>query len=211
MQDKVLVIACGAIARELVRIRKLNQWDHIEFQCLPAELHNSPDQIPAAVKAKIDSQSRHYKNMFVAYADCGTGGALDKLLIDYGIERIAGAHCYEFFTGSEQFNAIAAAEPGSFYLTDFLTRHFERLVIKGLGMDRLPQLIPVYFSNYQRVVYLAQSKSEELQAMAQGHANYLGLDYQYHYCGNTPLSRALKPAWEHHAAEFSQLNEANTS
>ena len=196
MRDKILVIACGAIARELVRIRKLNQWDHIEFQCLPPELHNSPDQLPAAVKAKIESQSRLYKDIFVAYADCGTGGALDKVLDEYGIDRIPGAHCYEFFAGSDVFNAIAEVEPGSFYLTDFLVRHFDRLVVKGLGIDRLPQLIPVYFSNYKRIVYLAQSESEELKAMAKDHAGYLGLDFEYHSCGDTPLSRVLKPALE---------------
>ena len=196
MRDKILIIACGAIARELVRIRKLNQWDHIEFQCLPPELHNSPDHLPAAVKAKIESQSRLYKDIFVAYADCGTGGALDKVLDEYGIDRIPGAHCYEFFAGSDVFNAIAEVEPGSFYLTDFLVRHFDRLVVKGLGIDRLPQLIPVYFSNYKRIVYLAQSESEELKAMAKGHADYLGLDFEYHSCGDTPLSRVLKPALE---------------
>jgi hypothetical protein len=194
MLDKILVIACGAIARELVQIKKLNQWDHIEFQCLPPELHNTPDQLPAAVKAKIESQLHQYKDIFVAYADCGTGGALDKVLNEYGIERIPGAHCYEFFAGSDQFNAIAETEPGSFYLTDFLVRHFERLVVKGLGMDRLPQLIPVYFGNYKRVVYLAQSESEELQTMAQNHARFLGLDYEYHDCGKTPLYKVLKPA-----------------
>jgi len=193
MQAKILVIACGAIARELVRIKKLNQWDHIEFQCLPPELHNTPDQLPAAVEAKIESQLDRFRDIFVAYADCGTGGALDKVLDKYGIERIAGAHCYEFFTGSEQFNAIAEAEPASFYLTDFLTRHFERLVIRGLGIDRLPQLKPVYFSNYKRIVYLAQSHSEDLQTMAKAHADFLGLDYEYVYCGDTPLSHALKP------------------
>jgi len=194
MQDKILVIACGAIARELVRIKKLNQWDHLEFQCLPPDLHNTPDQLPAAVKQKIESQADQYKDVFVAYADCGTGGALDKVLDEYGIGRIPGAHCYEFFTGSDQFNTIAEAEPGSFYLTDFLVRHFERLVVKGLGMDSMPQLIPMYFGNYTRVVYLAQSESEELQAMAQDHARFLGLDYEYHYCGDASLSRALKPA-----------------
>lgn len=196
MQDKILVIACGAIARELVQVRKLNQWDHIEFQCLPPDLHNTPDRLPAAVKAKIESQSGLYKDIFVAYADCGTGGALDKVLEEYGIERIPGAHCYEFFAGSEAFNAIADEEPGSFYLTDFLVRHFDRLVIRGLGMDRLPQLIPAYFGNYKRVVYLAQSESEELLAMAKAHADYLGLEFEYHNCGNTPLTRALQPALE---------------
>ena len=197
MQDKILVIACGAIARELVRIKKLNRWEHIEFQCLPPGLHNTPDKIPDAVRAKIEAQISNYKNIFVAYADCGTGGALDRVLDEYKIERIPGAHCYEFFTGSEQFNTIADAEPASFYLTDFLTRHFERLVIKGLGMDRLPQLKSVYFSNYKRVVYLAQSESEELQTMARSHADYLGLDYEYVHCGDTPFSHVLEPVLKH--------------
>ena len=193
MQDKILVITCGAIAREMVRIKKLNHWDHLDFQCLPPELHNTPDQIPAAVKAKIESQASQYKKVFVAYADCGTGGELDKVLDEYGIERIPGTHCYEFFTGSEQFNAIAETEPGSFFLTDFLVQHFERLVVKGLGLDRLPQLKPVYFSNYKRVVYLAQSESEKLQSMAQKHADFLGLDYDYCYAGDEPLSLVLEP------------------
>ena len=197
MQDKVLVLACGAIAPELVRIRKLNQWDHIEFQCLPPELHNQPGQIPFAVKAKIKSQASLYKKIFVAYADCGTGGALDKVLNEYGIERIPGAHCYEFFTGSETFQTLAESEPGSFYLTDFLTRHFERLVIKGLGIDRLPQLKSLYFKNYKRLVYLAQSDSENLRALARQHAATLELTYEYHNCGSRPLSRVLKPALEY--------------
>ena len=193
MQDKILIIACGAIARELVCIKKLNQWDHIEFQCLPPELHNRPEQIPLEVEAKIKSQAGLYKKTFVAYADCGTGGALDKMLEKHGVERIPGAHCYEFFTGSEQFQSLADAEPGSFYLTDFLTKHFERLVIKGLGMDRFPQLKSVYFNNYKQLVYLAQSNSEELQAMARQHADYLGLDYKYHEFGSAPLSNVLQP------------------
>ena len=193
MQDKILVIACGAIARELVHLKKLNQWNHIEFQCLPPDLHNTPDKLPSSVKTKVESGLKEFKDIFVAYADCGTGGALDKVLDEYGIERIPGAHCYEFFTGSDQFNAIAEAEPGSFYLTDFLVRHFNRLVVKGLGMDRLPGLIPMYFSNYKRVVYLAQSESEALKTMAREHADFLGLEFEYHYCGETPLSQALKP------------------
>jgi len=194
MQEKILVIACGAIARELVRIRQLNQWDHIDFQCLPPELHNQPRQITQAVQEIIESQASQYGNVFVGYADCGTGGDLDRMLEDYGIERIPGAHCYDFFAGNDVFQNLAEAEPGSFYLTDFLTRHFERLVIKGLGIDRLPQLKPVYFKNYTRLVYLAQSDSEELHIMASRHADYLGLEYVYHDCGITPLSRVLRPS-----------------
>ncbi|RKZ09439.1 hypothetical protein DRQ32_08155 [bacterium] len=194
MQAEILVITCGAIARELVRIRTLNNWDHIEFQCLPAGLHNTPEDIPAAVKAKIESQASGYQKVFVAYADCGTAGKLDKVLDEYGIERIPGAHCYQFFTGNEKFNDIADSEPGTFYLTDFLARHFERLVIKGLKLDQRPQLIPYIFGNYKRVLYLAQTDSEELQAMARSHANFLGLEYDYCYTSDQPLSLVLEPA-----------------
>lgn len=198
MKDKVLVIACGAIAKEMVRIKKLNQWDHIEFQCLPPELHNRPDQIPGAVREKIESQRREYRKIFVAYADCGTGGMLDRVLDEYSIERIPGAHCYEFYAGSRAFHALADAEPGSFYLTDFLVRHFERLVIKGLGIDRLPQLIPTYFGNYKRMVYIAQTDSEKLQTMAQEQARFLSLDYHYCYYGDQPLSLIIEPALAQH-------------
>jgi len=196
MQTKVLVIACGAIASELVRIKTLNNWDHIEFQCLPAALHNTPEDIPAAVKAKIESQAGQYENIFVAYADCGTAGKLDKVLDEYRIERIPGAHCYQFFTGSDAFNQLAEAEPGTFYLTDFLARHFERLVIKGLGLDQRPQMIPYIFGNYKRVLYLAQTESEELQALAASHASFLGLEYEYRFTSDQPLSLVLAPLLE---------------
>ena len=196
MQDRILVIACGAIARELVRLRNLNGWKHMELQCLPPELHNRPERIPAAVKDKIESQAAHYAKVFVAYADCGTGGMLDRLLEEYAIERLPGAHCYEFFSGSDKFHRLAEAEPGSFYLTDFLVRHFERLVVRGLGLDRQPGLMPVYFGNYKRVVYLAQTGSKDLQAMAREQAEYLGLDFEYCFTGDEPLSIVLKPVFD---------------
>jgi len=196
MKAKVLVIACGAIARELVRISKLNQWEHVRFQCLPPELHNTPDRIPGAVRDMIEATASDYEKVFVAYADCGTGGQLDKVLEEYGIERIPGAHCYEFYAGSDRFHDLADDEPGSFYLTDFLVRHFERLVIKGLGIDRLPHLIPVYFCNYKRMVYLAQTDSGKLQAMARKQAEFLQLEYCYRFYGDEPLSQTLKPFLE---------------
>jgi len=157
-------------------------------------LHNTPDRIPAAVEAKIEAVISRYDKVFVAYADCGTGGMLDKLLDEYGIERIPGAHCYEFYAGSGEFHRLAEEEPGSFYLTDFLVRHFDRLVVKGLGLDRRPQLMPVYFRNYRRVVYLAQTESKELQAMAREQAAYLGLEYCYLLHGDRPLSLVLEAA-----------------
>jgi hypothetical protein len=194
MTASVLVIACGAIARELTRIRAMNGWDHVEFQCLPASLHNTPDRIPGAVRERIEREKDHYAQIFVAYADCGTGGMLDKALQGTGVERIPGAHCYEFFAGNGVFHELAEQEPGSFYLTDFLVQHFERLVIRGLGLDRQPGLMPMYFGNYRRIVYLAQTESAKLQTMARDHANFLGLDYLYRFEGDHPLALLLKPA-----------------
>ncbi len=192
MSGSILVIACGAIARELVQVQKLNQWDHIEFQCLPAELHNTPDRIPAAVEKIIQTWQASYDDIFVAYADCGTGGLLDAMLEKYHIRRIPGAHCYEFFAGSQVFEQLADEEPGTFYLTDFLVHSFDRLVKEGLGLKQHPELMSQYFGNYRRVVYLAQSDSLALQQLAQEHADYLGLDYESRPCGLEPLDRTLK-------------------
>ena len=159
------MLACGAIARELVRIRDANGWRHVSIRCLPAALHNTPDAIPDAVEASLDRLQGRYDRVFVAYADCGTGGRLDRVLERRGIERLPGAPCYAFLAGGAVFDALAREEPGSFYLTDFLVRHFDRLVEEGLGLDRHPQLLQAYFGNYRRVVYLAQTEDEELQKM----------------------------------------------
>ena len=154
----MLVIACGALAHEITALRRANRWDKLDVRCLPAELHNRPERIPAAVRALIQASRCHYRSIFVAYGDCGTGGMLDAVLREEGIERIPGAHCYEFFATSPVFAELSAAEVGSFYLTDFLLRHFDRLVIAGLGLDRHPELFPTYFGNYRKIVYLAQVK-----------------------------------------------------
>ncbi len=179
-----------------MRIRELNGWDHIEFQCLPAELHNTPERIPTAVLKKIEAERDRFERVFVAYADCGTGGLLDRALAGTGVERIPGAHCYEFYAGSQVFAQLAEEEPGSFYLTDFLVRHFERLVVRGLGLDRQPALLPVYFGNYRRVVYIAQTENPALQELAQRHAEFLGLEYHYRPSGDSPLSLLLEPLLE---------------
>ncbi|MEJ2576924.1 MAG: DUF1638 domain-containing protein [Gammaproteobacteria bacterium] len=193
MTGTLLVIACGAIARELVRVRDLNGWDHVSIYCLPAELHNRPDEIPSAVARTLEAARKAFDRVFVAYADCGTGGRLDRLLARHGIERLPGAHCYEFLAGSSVFDELAADEPGSFYLTDFLVRHFDRLVVRGLGLDRHPDLLQRYFGNYRRVVHLAQSGSAELKEQARRQAERLGLEYRYHFCGDRPLTVALQP------------------
>ncbi len=191
MTGSLLVIACGAIAKELVQVKKLNHWDHIDFQCLPAELHNTPDRIPGEVEAVIKSMQEKHHGIFIAYADCGTGGLLDKMLEAYDIERLPGAHCYEFYAGSGVFERLADEEPGTFYLTDFLVHSFDRLIKEGLGINRHPELMPQYFGNYRRLVYLAQSDSQDLQRKAKEKAEYLGLEYEYRYCGLEPLNQAL--------------------
>ncbi|MGD9020616.1 MAG: DUF1638 domain-containing protein [Lysobacterales bacterium] len=192
MKNRVLVIACGAIALELLRVTRANGWEHLDFQCLPPDLHNRPERIPEAVRAKIESERAKYRKIFVAYADCGTGGRLDQVLEEYDVERIPGAHCYEFFAGARLFRELANEEPGSFYLTDFLVRSFDRLVVRGLDLERNPQLAADYFGNYKRMVYLAQADSEELQALARQHAAFLGLEYHYRFCGDAQLARTLE-------------------
>ncbi len=191
-----LIIACGALAHEIVALRRANAWPHLEVQCLPAELHNRPEKIPQAVRDKIRQNKGRYASMFVAYADCGTGGLLDAVLQEEGVERIPGAHCYEFFAGSAAFAELADAEPGTFYLTDFLVAHFDRLIIHGLGIDRHPELMPIYFGNYRRLVYLAQLESPEKRAAAERAAERLGLTFEYRVTGYGGLEQSLRSAGE---------------
>jgi hypothetical protein len=187
--ETVLIIACGALAKEVVKIKTLNGWTHIKIQCLPAELHNRPEKIPAAVKSAIEKYGSDFEHVFVAYADCGTGGQLDETLAEFGVERLPGDHCYEFFAGSAAFGELAEAEPGTFYLTDFLTRHFDRLVKVGLGLDRHPELMSAYFGNYRRLVYLSQSESPKLEAQAKSHADFLGLEFLHRHTGLDHVGR----------------------
>ncbi len=189
MKETVLIIACGALAKEIVEIRKLNGWAHIRIQCLPAELHNRPEKIAGAVRATIEQYQPQFESIFVAYADCGTGGKLDEVLEEFNVERLPGAHCYEFFAGAATFGEMADEELGTFYLTDFLTRHFDRLIKKGLGLDRHPELMSAYFGNYRRLVYLSQTESPELETAAKAHAEYLGLEFLHHHTGLSPIER----------------------
>jgi hypothetical protein len=188
----VLIIACGALAKEIVELQRLNGWSHIRIQCLPAELHNRPEKIPAAVREVIEEHRDDYEHLFVAYADCGTGGELDKVLAEFDAERLPGAHCYEFYSGTPLFESLAADEPASFYLTDFLARHFERLVKEGLGLDRHPELLPTYFGNYRRLVYLSQTESADLEAAARGYADYLGLAFEHRHTGLDPVGGVIR-------------------
>jgi hypothetical protein len=187
-----LILACGALAAELLALRERNGWAHIRIQCLPARLHDTPDQIPHAVRAALQRHRDGHEQVFVAYADCGTGGRLDAVLAELGVERLPGAHCYEFYSGAERFRKLAEEEPGTFYLTDFLTRHFDRLVRQGLGLDRYPELRQQYFGHYRRAVLLSQAPAPALTALARSHARYLGLEFVERPTGLAPLELSLK-------------------
>ena len=172
------MLACGAIAREVLALIELNDWTHVDLRCLPAQLHSRPERIPAAVDAKLTELAGRYDRVFVAYADCGTGGALDPVLERHGVERLPGAHCYGFLAGNDAWDAMQDEEPATFYLTDFLARHFDALVVRALKLDTHPELLSLMFGNYRRLVYLAQTDDPELDRRAEEAAEFLGLDYE---------------------------------
>ena len=186
-----VIIACGALAHEIAELRRVNGWQFLDVQCLPPELHNRPEKIPGAVRDAIRSARSRFDSIFVAYGDCGTGGLLDRVLEEEGVERIPGAHCYEFYATAPQFAALCEAEVGTFYLTDFLTRHFDRLVIEGLGLDRHPELFPMYFGNYRRLVYLAQAPRDGARAQAEAIAVRMGLEFEFRETGYGDLARSV--------------------
>lgn len=189
--SRVLVIGCGALARELVAVIDQAGLANIDLTCLPATLHNRPGGIPAAVRARIRAARPRYERIFIAYADCGTGGLLDLALADEGVERLPGAHCYELYAGAAGFAAITDDDSATFFLTDFLARNFDRLVIVGLGLDRHPELLPVYFGNYHRLIYLAQTDDPALTAAAQRAARRLGLAFELRHTGYGDLATGL--------------------
>ena len=190
--ERTLLIACGALAREVVELIRVNAWRHLTVSCLPAAWHNTPDKIPGAIRERIRAARERYDRIFVLYGDCGTGGELDRVLEDEGVERIEGPHCYSFFAGNQVFDALAEAEPGTFYLTDYLARHFDRLIIQGLGMDRHPELEALYFGNYTKLIYLAQTEDPDLQARAEAAAARLNLAYEYRFTGYGDMARFLE-------------------
>lgn len=179
------------MANELVGLVRASGFRHLEISCLPAALHNRPERIPAAVARRIHETRGRYARTFVAYADCGTGGALDRVLAVEGVERLPGAHCYEVYAGGAPFAALMDEEPGTFFLTDFLARHFDRLVIGGLGIDRFPELRDAYFGQYRRVVYLSQRDDPALLDAARRAAATLGLDFQLHRAGVGALGASV--------------------
>ncbi|WP_246617835.1 DUF1638 domain-containing protein [Rhizobium populisoli] len=193
--EKVHVIACGAIAREILAVCRQSGLDHIDLHCLPAIWHAYPQKIvPGLEKAVGEARRAGFEKIFFAYADCGTGGDIDRLCEREGIARIEGPHCYSFFSGNEIFEKTADDDIFSFFLTDFLARQFEAFVIEPLGLNRHPQLKEMYFGNYRKLVYLSQEEDEALQEKARAAADYLGLEYEYRLTGYGDLTQALRSA-----------------
>lgn len=181
---KTLVIACGALARELIDAKTLNKLDHLEITCLPAIWHNRPEKIPDGVRKKIrKARADGYATILCLYGDCGTGGLLDKVLEEEQVARIDGDHCYAFYSQPGDFDRLMDEELGSFFLTDYLVRHFDRLIIQGLGLDRYPQLMNDIFGHYKRVVYLAQMPDVALEKKARKAAERLGLAFEMRVTG----------------------------
>lgn len=193
---RTLVIACGALAREIHQLKKQNGWAHLDLTCIDAALHFHPEKIAAALRERIREKRDEYEDMYIAYAECGSRGEIDRIAEEEGIERLPGAHCYQFFAGEEAFAAMSAEEPGTFYLTDFLVRHFRRLVVTSLGLDRHPELRDMYFGNYTRLVYLAQTRDEALQEKAREAAEFLGLRYELVHTGYGDLETGLRDKLE---------------
>ena len=188
-EGKILVIGCGALAREIMALREANGWNHLDLTCLPAILHNSPEKIPAAIRSAVEKWRDQYRKIFIAYADCGTGGLLKKACDELGVEMLEGPHCYSFFEGNAAFEE--KDEITAFYLTDFLTRQFDAFVWKPLGLDRHPGLREMYFGHYDKLVYQAQIEDPALVEKARDCAKRLGLEFEYRHTGYGDLAREL--------------------
>lgn len=187
---RVLIIACGALAREILDLRDANGWSHLDLTCLPAIYHNTPDKIVPAIRNSVAEHRDSYEAIYVAYADCGTGGLLEAACRDLDVEMIAGPHCYSFFEGTETF--AARDEITAFYLTDFLVRQFDAFVWKPLGLDRHPELRDMYFGHYDRLVYQAQTNDPALTALAETCADRLALRFERRFTGYGDLATRLE-------------------
>ncbi|MWP38748.1 DUF1638 domain-containing protein [Rhodobacter sphaeroides] len=185
---RIRLIACGALAHEILALKRANGWDHLDLQCLPAKLHLRPEKIVEAVEAAVREAEGP---VFVVYADCGTGGALERKCRDLGVEMVEGPHCYSFFEGNAAFAARADAEFTAFYLTDFLVRQFDAFVWRPMGLDRHPELRDMYFGHYTTLVYQAQTEDPALDAKAEDCARRLGLAYQRRFTGYGDLAPRL--------------------
>lgn len=191
-RPRVLLLACGALAREILAIRDQAGLDHLDLMCLPAILHNSPQKIPDAVAEAVTRHRAQYDQVFVVYGDCGTGGLLAARCKELGVQMMPGPHCYAFFESVDRFAELAEDEITAFYLTDFLVRQFDAFVTRPLGLDRHPELRDMYFGNYEKLVYQAQTDDPDLDAKARDCARRLGLAYERRLTGYGDLSGSLK-------------------
>ena len=183
-RQPVLVIACGALGRELHALRQANGWDHLRIRCLDPALHLRPAEIAPRLRCELERAHGQYARIFIGYADCGSYGGIDRLLADFpGVERLPGLHCYDVFAGAERIERLAEEEPGTFYVTDFLVRFFDRLVVQTLDLERHPELLGAFFGNYRRLVYLSQTRDPELLAEAKEAATRLGLEFTHLHTG----------------------------
>ena len=184
---RTLIVACGALARELLQVVEANGLSHIDVECLPASFHNTPDVIPDAVATRVQAATDRYQRIFVGYGDCGTGGRLDAVCKELGVDRLPGDHCYEFLAGSEAFADLHAEELGTFFLTDYLVRHFDRLVVKAFWLDTHPEMLDAVFGNYRRLAYLSQIDDPDLVDRARAAADRLGLSFEHRPTGLSNL------------------------
>ena len=189
---RLLVIGCGALAEELSALKRANQWTALDIKCLDAALHNRPERIADRLESVLAQHHAEYTNILIAYADCGTGGAVDRVAQQFNAQRLPGAHCYEFYATSPVFAALAEAEPGTFYLTDFLVRHFDRLVIEEMKLDEHRELEEMLFGRYRKVVYLAQGDSSELLDQAKRAATRLKLPLEVVTTGYGLLAKTVE-------------------
>lgn len=190
-QGRILLLACGALAHEVLAIKRMSGWDHMDLQCLPAKLHLYPDRITAEVERVVAEVKNIYATIFVLYADCGTGGILNEKCKELGVKMLAGPHCYSFFEGNDRFNSHADTEFTAFYLTDFLVRQFDAFVWRPMGLDRHPELRDMYFGNYTKLVYLAQTDEPALDIKAADCARRLGLAFERRFTGYGDLAVEL--------------------
>ena len=190
-RGRVLLIACGALAHEILALKTANAWDHLDLTCLPAKLHLWPEKITAAVIEAVEKHKPAYDGIYVVYADCGTGGQLAEACARLGVALVPGPHCYAFFEGNDRFAAHAESEITAFYLTDFLVRQFDAFVWRPMGFDRHPGLVPMMFGNYEKLVYLAQTEDAALDAKAEESAAKLGLAYERRFTGYGDLAAEL--------------------
>ncbi|AUQ98774.1 DUF1638 domain-containing protein [Phaeobacter inhibens] len=189
---RILLIACGALAREILAIKDVNGLDHIDLTCLPAKLHLYPEQITEAVEGAVAKHSATYDAIHVVYADCGTGGILERKCAELGVEIIPGPHCYSFFEGNETFARHAdEGEITAFYLTDFLVKQFDAFVWRPMGLDKHPELRDMVFGNYTKLVYQSQINDPALVAKARDCADRMGLAFEHRHTGYGDLQSAM--------------------